>query len=213
MRGISTSRLIVVAALVVAACTATTVWAAAPGDEETISACYAKKGGKLRVVKAGKTCKKRERALDWNRAGPPGVSGAKGPAGPKGSKGDPGTPSVAYSNDGGGLLDTTTGTEVASLELPAGKYVLMGKSISTNMSDETGAAWCIVDSSAGDVFGVMSQTVPAGESATIAAQRAVEMQTAATISIVCSDLVADEAIDLTTTFTAVPVGNVILQQQ
>jgi len=113
MRGISRSRLVVVTALVVAVGTATTVWAAVPGDDGTISACYAKKGGKLRIVKAGKTCKKRERALAWSQTGPAGAPGAKGPAGPKGQKGDPGTPSVVYSAEGGGLLDTTNAIVVA----------------------------------------------------------------------------------------------------
>ena len=200
-------------ALVLVLGVAATTWAAIPDGDGSISSCYAKKGGKLRVVKAGKTCKKTERPLTWSQTGPAGAAGAKGPAGPKGAKGDPGTPSVAYSNDGGGLLDTTTGTPVAALELPAGKYLLMGTSIATNMAEETGEVSCIVGSSAGDFFGVVSQTVPAGESATITAQRAVEMQTAATVTVVCSDLVADEAVDLISTLTAVPVGNVIHQQQ
>lgn len=67
----------------------------------TISACYAAKGGALRIVSAGQKCRKGERAITWQRigpigatgpAGPPGDRGAQGPSGPAGASGAPGAP-------------------------------------------------------------------------------------------------------------------------
>jgi hypothetical protein len=56
-------------------------WAAIPhSSTKVISACYITKNGKLRVVDAqlGQACKKNEKALAWNQAGPPGASSGFG---------------------------------------------------------------------------------------------------------------------------------------
>ena len=84
MRGIVKPRLVAVAVIVLAI-GATTVWAAIPDSSGVISGCYAKKGGKLRVVHSGKKCKKAERTLTWNETGQRGAVGARGPAGPAGA--------------------------------------------------------------------------------------------------------------------------------
>lgn len=54
-------------------------------------ACFQKKSGSLRVVKQGKRCKRRERAISWNVRGPAGPQGAKGDAGSQGPSGSPGS--------------------------------------------------------------------------------------------------------------------------
>jgi hypothetical protein len=61
--------------------------AAIPEGDGTINGCYAKKSGALRVVPAGKKCRKGELPLSFSQKGDPG---AAGPAGPAGAKGDPG---------------------------------------------------------------------------------------------------------------------------
>jgi hypothetical protein len=87
-------------------------WAAIPGPDGTIHACYhVKKAGeldsdaKLRLIDPGNgdSCKSDEAELVWNQAGaagppgPPGAQGPKGdpgpagPAGPQGPQGDPGS--------------------------------------------------------------------------------------------------------------------------
>jgi hypothetical protein len=78
----------------VAAVGATTVSGAAAGDDENIiHACRHPQGGWLRVVSSATACKKRERAISWNKEGPQGPAGPQGepgPAGPPGEKGPPG---------------------------------------------------------------------------------------------------------------------------
>ena len=112
--------IIVIAVASVLAVAAGVAYATIPDSGGVISACYAK-AGDLRVIDAdaGGQCKAGESALSWSQTGPPG------PAGPKGDRG----PSDAYfvrrdgnfitvPHDDFGIVDT--------LELPAGKFVLIG---------------------------------------------------------------------------------------
>lgn len=52
-----------------------------------ITACYAKKGGAVRVINAenGARCRKDERTVAWNQRGPAGPRGATGQQGPTGT--------------------------------------------------------------------------------------------------------------------------------
>jgi hypothetical protein len=62
-----------------------------PGGQ--INGCYKKKGkakGTLRVVPAGKRCKKGEKRLAWNAQGPQGQTGGQGGTGATGGQGDAG---------------------------------------------------------------------------------------------------------------------------
>jgi hypothetical protein len=64
--------------------------AATVGPNGQISGCLKKKGkrkGTLRVVKPGKRCKKKERAISWAQAGTPGPSGPRGAEGTRGPVG------------------------------------------------------------------------------------------------------------------------------
>ena len=86
-------------------------WAAIPGSNGTISGCYDRNGA-LRVIdaEAGAACERRETALAWNQAGPPGPPG----------------PSDAYVttvSPQSPLLDGVVNT-VASMNVPAGLYVI-----------------------------------------------------------------------------------------
>lgn len=117
-------RLVLSIAVALVAVAAGVAYAAIPGTDGVISACYAK-GGDLHVIDAdtGAQCKSSETALSWNQVGP------QGPAGPAGPKGDPG-PSDAYfgRRDGQGVeLPEGSSTVIATLLLPrAGNYVLFG---------------------------------------------------------------------------------------
>ena len=88
--------------LLVAAVTAVALAAGAAlaqdgGDPTVIHACKHPSGGWLRQVSASTQCRRRERPVSWNIAGPkgekgdPGEPGAPGAPGPAGPKGDPGT--------------------------------------------------------------------------------------------------------------------------
>jgi Collagen triple helix repeat (20 copies) len=69
---------------------------AIPGGNGTISACYTKVGGLVRVIDVEKDrperCTSFERPLSWNQQGAAGPPCAAGPAGPPGPQGEPGPP-------------------------------------------------------------------------------------------------------------------------
>jgi hypothetical protein len=56
------------------------------GSSGTLRAC-ANEEGVIRLLKAGKKCKKGQKAVSWNQEGPAGARGAAGPAGATGAAG------------------------------------------------------------------------------------------------------------------------------
>ncbi len=94
----ASNRLVPLACLCALAIVALLVWAL-PGSAQAasvvgpggqISGCYLKKGkakGALRVVPAGKRCKKGEKRLTWNAQGPQGQTGDQGATGGTGGTG------------------------------------------------------------------------------------------------------------------------------
>ena len=59
--------------------------AAIPGPNGTVTGCYARSGGQLRVIdaEAGRVCTRQENTLTWSQRGPIGPTGPAGAAGPK----------------------------------------------------------------------------------------------------------------------------------
>src|SRR3954451_2393263 len=91
--------------------------AAIPAGNGVISACYAKKGGAVRVIDTAKKqkCTRKEKALSFNQKGLPGpkgdtgaqgAQGGPGVAGTNGSKGIDGSPGQPGSS-GPGIIFTT----------------------------------------------------------------------------------------------------------
>jgi hypothetical protein len=60
----------------------------------TIKACVNAEGG-LKLLKAGKHCKRGQKAVAWNQTGPSGAAGAKGTSGTPGAPGAVGTAGAA----------------------------------------------------------------------------------------------------------------------
>jgi hypothetical protein len=129
---------------VVAAVAAGVSYAAIPSLNGTISGCVDAKGAlKVIDVDNGGSCAANSTPLTWNVRGPmgaPGPQGLQGVAGPQGAKGDTGAqglqgpqgiagPSDAFQKRGAdvGLAGLWYPSVVASLDLPAGKYVLSAK--------------------------------------------------------------------------------------
>jgi hypothetical protein len=95
-------RWIVSGVLALAVAAAASAWAAIPGSNGVISACYVPGVGVPRIIdaEAGKKCVTGvERPIAWNvqgpkgdtgDPGPQGIPGPQGPVGPKGEKGDKG---------------------------------------------------------------------------------------------------------------------------
>jgi hypothetical protein len=66
--------------------------AAAPPTGGTISACYHRRNGDLRVIDPSDRCRGDEVFISWNELGPAGPAGIDGPAGPSGAPGPAGPP-------------------------------------------------------------------------------------------------------------------------
>jgi len=68
-------------------------WAAIPDPRGTITGCYDKASGALRVTDSRtgqpKPCGAKELPLNWNQQGPQGLPGPQGPQGPQGPAGGP----------------------------------------------------------------------------------------------------------------------------
>jgi hypothetical protein len=72
---------LVVAVVAVVAAAGGFAVAAVPDGQGRITACYAKKSGKLRVLVRGTRCRPPEKRLRWSQTGPQGPAGVDGAAG------------------------------------------------------------------------------------------------------------------------------------
>lgn len=66
------------------------VAASIPAADGTITGCYHKNNGQLRVVESATQCNPSELALTWQQEGPEGPQGPQGPVGPQGPAGPQG---------------------------------------------------------------------------------------------------------------------------
>lgn len=148
------------AALFVSA-TGAVALASIPAAGGVINGCYTTANsllaakGSLRVIDDGERCRANERALPWNQIGPQGDPGEPGPAGPPGAdgaageqgpRGEPG-PSVAYSAGRGGYQFVgDADTVIASVDVPAGSYVLQASATASNIHDLKGSSgFCLIN--------------------------------------------------------------------
>ncbi len=141
-----------------------------PAQDGTISACYTKSTGGIRIIDgASTTCKSGETSLTWNQQGntgpqgPVGPQGATGPAGPQGATGaigpqgtqGPAGPQGPQGPAGNGtvhLYQNYTASQgigsalatVASLQVPAGTYLLSLTGSTQNLGDDS-ATYCELD--------------------------------------------------------------------
>lgn len=104
-------------------------YSAIPDPMGVIHGCYMNGMSRtLRVIDSTESCMGSETALNWSVQGPPGPAGATGPAGAQGPEGPPGQPpaftkSVAKVS----VPDNVGFVEVARLNVPAGRYVVIAK--------------------------------------------------------------------------------------
>jgi hypothetical protein len=156
-------------AIAALALTSGAAWASIPDSAGVIHGCYraGEPGvsmpgdGALRVIDTdkGDTCATGQTPLNWNQAGPKGATGpqgpvgpvgppgpqgtqgAQGPAGPQGPPGPPGTTNAFFKNDLTDFISITGGVDLLAVQLPAGSYVISGKSrlVNTDTSHAQGA--------------------------------------------------------------------------
>lgn len=124
---------IVLGALALLVAAAGGAWAASGGGSGgKITVCVSKSGGALYQAKK---CQKKDKKLSWNIQGPQGPKGADGAAGKNGKDGTNGTNGTNGANGAvagisatGGLVEFTgTSKTVLTLKLPAGSFIVQGK--------------------------------------------------------------------------------------
>jgi len=119
-----TRKTLAVVGVLAAVFAGTTAFAAIPDGGGVIHGCYDKASGAMRVTDTAtnvpKACTAKEVALNWNQQGPKGDPGVQGP------KGDPGS-SDGYIRHPLGGVGILGGTQVASMYVPAGSYMLSAK--------------------------------------------------------------------------------------
>jgi hypothetical protein len=102
-------------------------------SSNTFNACVSKKS---HVLYTGK-CKKGDKKVSWNEQGPQGIQGVQGKQGIEGIQGPAGPTAGLSAYNNTSSLDVGTAesyTTLVSLTLPAGSYILIGKTTIENTS-------------------------------------------------------------------------------
>lgn len=121
---------IVLGALALVVAAAGGAWAASGGGGGKITVCVSKSDGTLYQAKK---CQKKDKKLSWNVKGPQGPQGPKGADGKNGTNGTNGTNGAngavaGFSAVQTGLVEFTGSTKtVLTLKLPAGSFIVQGK--------------------------------------------------------------------------------------
>jgi hypothetical protein len=118
-------------------------WAAAADKSNTLQGCSKKSNGALRLANK---CKKSERRVSWDiagPAGPPGSNGSNGAPGPVGPPGDTGAPGPKGDTGATGIASVVTRT--TSFTFPANNgatgQVLDGHAVCNSGESALGGGW------------------------------------------------------------------------
>ncbi len=146
-----------------------------PAPSGVIYGCYSTSSGALRVIdNSVSSCKAYEIPLHWNQVGPMGPMGPQGVQGPAGPQGPPGMqgpvgptgpagpagPSHVYFMSDSNFLDFGPGNAIpASITVPAGDYVIDGKTVFQNIWFTPDSGTCVLTYSPGTGTSGDSSTV------------------------------------------------------
>ena len=184
-----------------------------PDTAGVIHGCYTKSTGTIRVIDDAVTkCKQGETALNWNVQGPigpkgdkgdkgdQGIAGPAGPAGPEGPTGPEGAQGPGGVTDayiGGtpannphlfvGIISDNTDHETASVTVPAGKYVFLGKGTLFN-ADHFTTATCRLFAGTSELDRVNVIIDLAGFSGPYTLSGAAAFEATTTVRTVCATL-------------------------
>lgn len=156
-------------------------YATIPDSNGVIHACYKTTGGALRVIDsgAGGACNASETPVSWSQTGPQGQQGLEGPRGPSDVWFFDG--SHDSQNIGGGGFVT-----LASLDLPAGSYLVEGQTAVFDTSTGTKYGCDLVNSSTHEYQEAAGSTPDATNDATeIPIQTVLTLSGPDTISLRC----------------------------
>jgi hypothetical protein len=124
-------------------------YSAIPDPMGVIHGCYTNSPGRtLRVIDSTESCPGGETALNWNQQGPTGPAGPTGVQGPEGPQGPPGQPPAFTKSVIKATVPDNIGfVEVARLNVPAGRYVVIAKAVALVAGSKTlgvTAAGCLL---------------------------------------------------------------------
>lgn len=161
-------------------------FAAIPGSDGKIDACYEPGQSSLRVIdtEAGATCRPQEKSLSWNQTGPAGPAGPQGPAGPRGPS-DGYHASVLPFEDVE-IAASGADTHVISLSLPAGAYILTTTMNLQRSKTGTSLVQCGHHSGGGAFAGGYSESLNGDQDyGTMAITDRLDLESARTVHLRC----------------------------
>jgi len=164
-------------------------YSAIPDPMGVIHGCYDSGGRILRVIDSAASCPGTETALNWNQQGPTGPTGAQGPQGPEGPPGQP--PAFTKSVIKATVPDNIGFVEIARLNVPAGRYVVIAKAVALVSGSKVlgvSAAGCLLKVGAAGLNGqVVSEQASDVSSATLVTGNGVGAATATLVTTVAND--------------------------
>ena len=168
-------------------------YSAIPDPMGVIHGCYLNQGSRtLRVIDSAESCAGTETALNWSQqgpAGPAGPAGAQGPAGPEGPPGQP--PAFTKSVIKATVPDNVGFVEIARLNVPAGRYVVIAKAVALVAGSKVlgvSAAGCLLKVGAAGLNGqVAAEQASDVSSATLVTGNGVGAATATLVTTVANE--------------------------
>jgi hypothetical protein len=164
-------------------------YSAIPDPMGVIHGCYMNAGRTLRVIDSTESCPTNETALNWNQQGPAGPAGPTGAQGPEGPPGQP--PAFTKSVIKATVPDNIGFVEIARLNVPAGRYVVIAKAVALVSGSKVlgvSAAGCLLKVGAAGLNGqVISEQASDVSSATLVTGNGVGAATATLVTTVAND--------------------------
>ena len=168
-------------------------YSAIPDPMGVIHGCYLNGMSRtLRVIDSTESCLGSETALNWSQQGPAGPAGPTGPAGAQGPEGPPGQPPAFTKSVIKATVPDNIGfVEIARLNVPAGRYVVIAKAVALVSGSKVlgvSAAGCLLKVGAAGLNGqVVSEQASDVSSATLVTGNGVGAATATLVTTVAND--------------------------
>jgi hypothetical protein len=167
-------------------------YSAIPDPMGVIHGCYANMRGAVRIIDSTASCDAGETALNWSQQGPAGPAGATGPAGAQGPEGPPGQPPAFTKSVVKATVPDNIGfVEVARLNVPAGRYVVIAKAVALVSGSKVlgvSAAGCLLKVGVAGLNGqVVSEQASDVSSANLVTGNGVGVATATLVTTVANE--------------------------
>ena len=164
-------------------------YSAIPDPMGVIHGCYANMRGAVRIIDSAASCDAGETALNWSQQGPAGATGPAGAQGPEGPPGQP--PAFTKSVVKATVPDNIGFVEIARLNVPAGRYVVIAKAVALVSGSKVlgvSAAGCLLKVGAAGLNGqVVSEQASDVSSANLVTGNGVGVATATLVTTVAND--------------------------